>query len=68
VGQGWLEYLHGIVLAKGKNFEEAKKWFIKSVHAYSFNWGAWLELGLLLGTIDEVSSLSALESQKLTVP
>jgi len=64
VGQGWLEYLHGIVLAKGKNFEEAKKWFIKSVHAYSFNWGAWQELGLLLGTTDEVNYLSALESQE----
>jgi len=53
-GQGWLEYLYGIVLAKGKNDEEAKRWFIRSVHLYPYNWGAWLELSELLGSVEEV--------------
>jgi anaphase-promoting complex subunit 8 len=53
-GQGWLEYLYGIVLAKGKNEEEAKSWLIRSVHLYPYNWGAWLELSELLGNVEEV--------------
>lgn len=52
--QGWLEYLYGIVLAKGKNEELAKAWLIRSVHLYPYNWGAWQELGSLLGTLEEV--------------
>lgn len=51
---GWLEYLYGIVLAKGKNEEEAKRWLIRSVHMFPYNWGAWLELNDLLGSMDEV--------------
>jgi len=54
--QGWLEYLFGIVLAKGKTETEAKKWLIRSVHLYPFNWGAWLEFSELLNNVDEVSS------------
>lgn len=53
-GQGWLEYLYGIVLAKGKNDEEARRWLIRSVHLYPYNWGAWLELSELLGSVEEV--------------
>lgn len=53
-GQGWLEYLYGIVLAKGKNEEQAKSWLIRSVHLYPYNWGAWLELSELLGSVEEV--------------
>lgn len=56
--QGWLEYLYGIVLAKGKTEEDAKKWLLRSVHLCSFNWGAWLELSELLNTEEEVSSLN----------
>lgn len=52
--QGWLEYLYGIVLAKGKTEIEAKKWFIKSVHLFPYNWGAWLELSELLNSVEEV--------------
>ena len=52
--QGWLEYLYGIVLAKGKNEEDAKRWLIDSIHRYSFNWGAWLELSELVGSVEEV--------------
>lgn len=52
--QGWLEYLYGIVLAKGKTEEEARRWLIRSVHLYPFNWGAWLELSELLNSVEEV--------------
>ena len=52
--QGWLEYLYGIVLAKGKTEDAAKKWLLASVHRYSYNWGAWLELCALLGKLEEV--------------
>ena len=53
-GQGWLEYLYGVVLSKGKNEELAKQWLLKSVHLYPYNWGAWQELGSLVGTTEEV--------------
>jgi anaphase-promoting complex subunit 8 len=53
--QGWLEYLYGIVLAKGKNESLAKDYFIRSVTYYTFNWAAWQELASLLGTAEEVS-------------
>jgi len=53
-GGGWLEYLYGIVLAKGKNEELAKQYLIESVHIYPYNWGAWQELGNLIGTVEEV--------------
>lgn len=53
--QGWLEYLYGIVLAKGKNEKQALEFLIRSVHHYPYNWGAWQELSNLLGTIEEVS-------------
>ncbi|KAI9827686.1 MAG: hypothetical protein M1819_006886 [Sarea resinae] len=56
-GQGWLEYLYGIVLAKGKNEEEAKKWLVRSVHLYPYNWGAWLELSELLGSAEELNRI-----------
>jgi len=52
--QGWLEYLYGIVLAKGKNEELATQYFIQSVHHYPHNWGAWQELSSLIGTVEEV--------------
>jgi len=56
-GGGWLEYLYGIVLAKGKNEDLAKEWFIRSVNIYPFNWGAWQELANLLNSIEEVSDV-----------
>jgi anaphase-promoting complex subunit 8 len=51
---GWLEYLYGIVLAKGKSEEDAKKWLVRSVHLFPYNWGAWLELNDLIGSVEEV--------------
>ncbi|KAF1986578.1 TPR-like protein [Aulographum hederae CBS 113979] len=56
-GGGWLEYLYGIVLAKGKNEELAKEYLIRSVHLYPFNWGAWEELGDLIGTVEELAAV-----------
>jgi anaphase-promoting complex subunit 8 len=56
--QGWLEYLYGVVLAKGKNEKLAMDYFIRSVHQYTYNWGAWQELIGLLGTPEEVGSPS----------
>lgn len=53
--QGWLEYLYGIVLAKGKSEDAARNWLLNSVHLYPYNWGAWLELGALLEDFEEVS-------------
>ncbi|KAF1847748.1 cell division cycle protein-like protein 23 [Cucurbitaria berberidis CBS 394.84] len=55
--QGWLEYLYGIVLAKGKNEKLAMDYLIKSVHQYTYNWGAWQELQGLLSTIEELNQL-----------
>ena len=55
---GWLEYLYGIVLAKGKNEEDAKRWLLKSVRLFQYNWGAWLELGSLVGSVEEVKYFS----------
>ena len=56
--QGWLEYLYGIVLAKGKNEKLAIDFLIRSVQQYPYNWGAWQELAGLLGTMEEVSGAS----------
>ena len=53
-GGGWLEYLYGMILAKGKNEDLAKEWLIRSVNLLPFNWGAWQELAHLIGTTEEV--------------
>lgn len=53
-GGGWLEYLYGMILSKGKNEDLAKEWLIRSVSLCPFNWGAWQELQHLIGTIEEV--------------
>lgn len=60
-GQGWLEYLYGFVLAKGKNEREARSWLVKSLNLYSFNWGAWQELASLIESIEEVSECLLLQ-------
>lgn len=54
--QGWLEYLYGVVLAKGKNEKLAKDYIIQSVHQYAYNWAAWQELNNLTGSTEEVGS------------
>ena len=55
--QGWLEYLYGIILAKGKTEEDAKNWLIRSVHLCPFNWGAWLELSGLLNRFEDLQKI-----------
>jgi anaphase-promoting complex subunit 8 len=57
-GDGWLEYLYGVVLAKGKSEEQAKQWLIKSVHIFPYNWGAWLELNELIGSVEELHGIA----------
>ena len=52
--QGWLEYLYGVILAKTKNDETAKRWLIKSIHKYPYHWGAWHELNDLISSVEEV--------------
>lgn len=64
--QGWLEYLYGIVLAKGKTEAEAKRWLIKSVHLCPFNWGAWLELSELLNSVEDVGTVRYFHDLELT--
>ena len=55
--QGWLEYLYGIVLAKAKTEDDAKSWLLRSVHLYSFNWGAWIELKDLLNRFEDLQKI-----------
>ncbi|KAL8788759.1 MAG: hypothetical protein Q9195_007166 [Heterodermia aff. obscurata] len=55
--QGWLEYLYGVVLAKGKMEDAAKMWLLASVRLYPYNWGAWLELGALFGKFEELQNI-----------
>lgn len=52
--QGWLEYLYGIILARGKTESDAREWLIRSVRLCPYNWGAWLELNDLLNSVEEV--------------
>jgi anaphase-promoting complex subunit 8 len=59
-GQGWLEYLYGIVLSKSKNEEDAQKWLIRSVNVYPFNWGAWQELNDLVGSVEHLQQIVSL--------
>jgi anaphase-promoting complex subunit 8 len=63
--QGWLEYLYGIVLAKGKNEKLAKDFLIQSIHQCTFNWGAWQELMALLHTIEDLGEVVPLLPQNL---
>ena len=55
--QGWLEYLYGIVLAKGKSEKDARMSLLRSVNRCPYNWGAWLELGGLLDSVEELERI-----------
>ena len=55
--QGWLEYLYGIVLAKCKMEDDAKRWLIRSIHLAPFNWSAWLELAGLLNNLEDLQKI-----------
>lgn len=58
----WLYYLYGILLSKHGNETKAKEAFEKSIHIYPWHWGAWVELGHLIGTLEEVCGLETLQS------
>ena len=64
--QGWLEYLYGMILSKGKTEDDAKKWLLTSVHRYPYNWGAWLELSELLNGAEDVGKMIATGNSQLT--
>ena len=55
--QAWLEYLYGIVLAKGKSEKNAKVSLLRSVNLFPYNWGAWLELSETLDSADELQKI-----------
>lgn len=63
--QGWLEYLYGLVLAKGKNEKLATDYLVQSVHQYTYNWAAWQELQGLLNTVEELGELVSRLPQNL---
>ena len=56
-GDGFLEYLYGVVLAKSKNEHEAKRWLLESVNLYPCNWSAWVELNDLVGSLEDLNEL-----------
>lgn len=56
--QGWLDYLYGLVLVRTKSEALAKQWLLRSVNLNPLNWSAWLELGTLVGSVDELRQVS----------
>lgn len=64
--QGFLEYLYGIILLKGKNEALARTWLLRSVNVNPWNWGAWQELADLLGSAEEVRPLNG-ESHSMRI-
>ncbi|KAI0205193.1 TPR-like protein [Astrocystis sublimbata] len=58
-GQGWLEYLYGMILAKEKNDELALYWLVRSVHLFPMNWGCWLEITSLITRVDDLNRVMA---------
>lgn len=62
--QGWLEYLYGIVLAKGNSDAAAKQYLVKAINVNPWNWGAWLELKDLLNSQEAVRLDSIIPNTK----
>ncbi|KAK6209189.1 Anaphase-promoting complex subunit 8 [Pestalotiopsis sp. IQ-011] len=56
-GQGWLEYLYGMVLAKQKIEDLALYWLVRSVHLFPMNWGCWLEITSLISRVEDLNRL-----------
>ncbi|KAK3698627.1 Anaphase-promoting complex subunit 8 [Vermiconidia calcicola] len=56
--QGWLDYLYGLMLMKTKSDDLAKQWLLRSVNLNPYNWSAWLELGSLVGSVEELQQIS----------
>jgi anaphase-promoting complex subunit 8 len=55
--QGWLEYLYGIILIRSKSDQMAKLCLLRSVNINPFNWSAWLELGSLIESVEELQQV-----------
>ncbi len=56
--QGWLDYLYGLMLMKSKTEMLAKQWLLRSVNLNPYNWSAWLELASLIGSQEELQTIS----------
>ncbi|KAF2455568.1 anaphase promoting complex subunit 8 [Lineolata rhizophorae] len=58
-GDGWLEFLYGIMLARSKDEDMAREWLVLSVHLNPWNWAAWLEIaGLLSNRCKQLNRLT----------
>ncbi|KAF2220587.1 anaphase promoting complex subunit 8 [Elsinoe ampelina] len=55
---GFLEYLYGIVLVKSRNEALAKHWLLRSVTLNEWNWSAWVELGSLISTVEDLAAIT----------
>lgn len=53
----FLDYLHGVVLARQKSTSAAREIFLKSLKKYPFNWSCWTELLTGVATLDEALQL-----------
>lgn len=56
--QGWLDYLYGLLLLKSKSEPLAQKWLLRSVNLNPYNWSAWLELASIVGSTEDLQSIS----------
>lgn len=54
---GFLEYLYGIILLKGRNTNLAKQWLLRSVNIFEWNWSAWQEVAGLTGSMEELATI-----------
>lgn len=60
----FLDYLHGVVLARQKSTSAARDAFLKSLQKYPFNWSCWTELLSGVASLDEaLQLLEGLESE-----
>lgn len=56
--QGWLDYLHGILLLATKSTSLAKQWLLRAVNLQPYNWSAWLELASVISSLEELQQLN----------
>ncbi|GAM84011.1 hypothetical protein ANO11243_020020 [Dothideomycetidae sp. 11243] len=54
---GFLEYLYGVILAKGRNDDLARHWLLRSVKLYEWNWSAWQELAALTNSVEMLAEV-----------
>ncbi len=55
---GWLDFLYGLILMKSKSEALTKQWLLRSVNINPYNWSTWLELGSLIGSVDDLRQIS----------